>query len=72
MKLAGSTNAVRLLNLSLLHVLTIRPRRTNTEQASTRKQAVRYELDALGWRVQRHIVGGKEENTKFIYDGRVY
>ena len=36
--------------------------------ASTRKQTVRYRYDALGRRVQRYIVGGKE-NTKFIYDG---
>jgi len=33
-----------------------------------RKQRVRYLYDALGRRVQRYIVGGKE-NTKFIYDG---
>jgi RHS repeat-associated protein len=37
--------------------------------ASTRKQTVRYRYDALGRRVQRYIVGGKE-NTKFIYDGQ--
>ncbi len=36
--------------------------------ASTRKQTVRYKYDALGRRIQRFIVGGKE-NTKFIYDG---
>ncbi len=36
--------------------------------ASTRKQTVRYRYDALGRRVQRYFVGGKE-NTKFIYDG---
>ncbi|CAN5599630.1 hypothetical protein BH10ACI1_BH10ACI1_00460 [soil metagenome] len=33
-----------------------------------RKQTVRYRYDALGRRVQRFLVGGKE-NTKFIYDG---
>ncbi|MBK7705469.1 MAG: hypothetical protein IPJ30_06725 [Acidobacteria bacterium] len=33
--------------------------------ASTRKQTVRYKYDALGRRIQRFIVGGKE-NTKFI------
>jgi RHS repeat-associated protein len=37
--------------------------------ASTRKQTVRYRYDALGRRVQRYIVGGRE-NTKFIYDGQ--
>jgi len=37
--------------------------------ASTRKQTVRYRYDALGRRVQRYFVGGKE-NTKFIYDGQ--
>ncbi|MBK7708709.1 MAG: RHS domain-containing protein [Acidobacteria bacterium] len=36
--------------------------------ASTRKQTVRYKYDALGRRIQRFIVGGKE-NTKFIHDG---
>ena len=36
--------------------------------ASTRRQTVRYRYDALGRRVQRYIVGGRE-NTKFIYDG---
>jgi RHS repeat-associated protein len=36
--------------------------------AATRRQTVRYRYDALGRRVQRYIVGGKE-NTKFIYDG---
>ena len=36
--------------------------------ASTRKQTVRYKYDALGRRIQRFIVGGKE-NTKFIYHG---
>lgn len=36
--------------------------------ASTRKQSVRYKYDALGRRVQRATVGGKE-NTKFTYDG---
>jgi len=36
--------------------------------ASTRKQTVRYKYDALGRRIQRYIVGGRE-NTKFIYDG---
>ena len=36
--------------------------------AATRKQTVRYRYDALGRRVQRYFVGGKE-NTKFIYDG---
>jgi len=36
--------------------------------ASTRRQTVRYRYDALGRRVQRYIVGGKE-NTKFVYDG---
>jgi RHS repeat-associated protein len=36
--------------------------------ASTRKQTVRYRYDALGRRIQRYLVGGKE-NTKFIYDG---
>jgi RHS repeat-associated protein len=36
--------------------------------ASTRKQTVRYRYDALGRRVQRYLVGNKE-NTKFIYDG---
>lgn len=37
--------------------------------ASTRKTTVRYRYDALGRRVQRFTVGGKE-NTKFIYDGQ--
>jgi RHS repeat-associated protein len=37
--------------------------------ASTRKQTVRYRYDALGRRVQRFTVGGRE-NTKFIYDGQ--
>ncbi|MGH9949597.1 MAG: RHS repeat domain-containing protein, partial [Pyrinomonadaceae bacterium] len=37
-------------------------------EASTRKQKVRYKYDALGRRVQRYLVGNKE-NTKFIYDG---
>ncbi|MBK8812762.1 MAG: hypothetical protein IPN69_18805 [Acidobacteria bacterium] len=36
--------------------------------ASTRKQTVRYKYDALGRRIQRFIVGARE-NTKFIYDG---
>lgn len=36
--------------------------------ASTRKQTIRYRYDALGRRVQRYFVGGRE-NTKFIYDG---
>jgi len=36
--------------------------------ASTRKQTIRYRYDALGRRVQRYFVGGKE-NAKFIYDG---
>ena len=38
--------------------------------ASSRKQSVRYKYDALGRRVQRAAIGGKEENTKFIYDGQ--
>jgi RHS repeat-associated protein len=38
--------------------------------ASSRKQSVRYKYDALGRRVQRAVVGGKDENTKFIYDGQ--
>ena len=37
-------------------------------EASTRRQKVRYKYDALGRRVQRYLVGGKE-NTKFIHDG---
>jgi len=37
--------------------------------ASTRKTTVRYRYDALGRRVQRFTVGGRE-NTKFIYDGQ--
>lgn len=36
---------------------------------SNRKHTVRYLYDALGRRVQRYLVGGKE-NTKFIYDGQ--
>jgi RHS repeat-associated protein len=36
--------------------------------ASNKKQTVRYRYDALGRRIQRYFVGGKE-NTKFIYDG---
>jgi RHS repeat-associated protein len=36
--------------------------------ASTRKQTISYRYDALGRRVRRYVVGGKE-NTKFIYDG---
>jgi len=37
-------------------------------EASTRKEKVRYKFDALGRRVPRYTVGGKE-NTKFIHDG---
>jgi RHS repeat-associated protein len=37
--------------------------------ASTRKTTVRYRYDALGRRVQRYTIGGRE-NTKFIYDGQ--
>jgi RHS repeat-associated protein len=37
-------------------------------EASTRKQRIRYRYDALGRRISRYIVGGKE-NTKFTYDG---
>jgi RHS repeat-associated protein len=36
--------------------------------AATRRQTARYIYDALGRRVRRFIVGGKE-STKFIYDG---
>ncbi len=36
--------------------------------ASTRKQKVVYRYDALGRRVQRHLVGGKEI-TKYTYEG---
>jgi RHS repeat-associated protein len=36
--------------------------------AATKKQTVRYRYDALGRRIQRYFVGGKE-NSKFIYDG---
>ncbi len=38
-------------------------------EASTRRQKVRYKFDALGRRVQRYLVGGKE-NTKFVNDGK--
>ncbi len=37
-------------------------------RASNLKRTVRYRYDALGRRVQRHIVGDVE-NTKFTYDG---
>jgi RHS repeat-associated protein len=37
-------------------------------EATTRKQRIRYRYDALGRRISRYIVGGKE-NTKFTYDG---
>ncbi len=37
-------------------------------RATNHKQTVRYRYDALGRRVQRYIVGGKE-STKFIHDG---
>jgi RHS repeat-associated protein len=37
-------------------------------QASDKKNRIRYRYDALGRRIQRYFVGGKE-NTKFIYDG---
>ncbi len=37
-------------------------------KAATRRQTARYRYDALGRRVQRYIVGGKE-NTKYTYDG---
>jgi uncharacterized protein RhaS with RHS repeats len=36
--------------------------------ASNKKQMVQYRYDALGRRIQRYFVGGKE-NSKFIYDG---